>query len=62
MITTITASSITKFLACQRAYYYRYEMGLQTVETSDALLHGTEATESEIPTGFYVGERNPELK
>jgi len=40
MITTITASSITKFLACQRAYYYRYELGLQTVETSDALSFG----------------------
>lgn len=40
MITTITASSITKFLACQRAYYYRYEMGIQTVETSDALSFG----------------------
>jgi len=40
MITTITASAITKFLACQRAYYYRYELGLQTVETSDALSFG----------------------
>lgn len=40
MITTITASAITKYLACQRAYYYRNEMGLQTVETSDALSFG----------------------
>lgn len=40
MITTITASSIAKFLACQRAYYYRYELGLQPVETSDALSFG----------------------
>ena len=40
MMTYITASSISKFLACQRAYYYRYELGLLPVQTSEALSFG----------------------
>ena len=40
MITYITASSIQKFLACQRAYYYRYELGLLPIQTTDALSFG----------------------
>jgi len=39
-MTYITASSITKFLTCQRAYYYRYELGLVPVQTSEALSFG----------------------
>lgn len=40
MITYITASSIQKFLACQRAYYYRYELGLLPIQTTEALSFG----------------------
>ena len=39
-MTYVTASSITKFLTCQRAYYYRYELGLVPVQTSEALSFG----------------------
>ena len=40
MMTYITASSIQKFLACQRAYYYRYELGLLPIQTTEALSFG----------------------
>ncbi|NCB75270.1 MAG: hypothetical protein EOM51_11105 [Clostridia bacterium] len=40
MITKITSSSLNKFLACQRAYFYRYELGLMPVETAEALSFG----------------------
>lgn len=40
MITKITSSSLNKFLACQRAFFYRYELGLLPVETAEALSFG----------------------
>ncbi|NCB75243.1 MAG: hypothetical protein EOM51_10965 [Clostridia bacterium] len=40
MITIITATSLSKFLACQRAYYYRHELRLNAIETAEALSFG----------------------
>lgn len=40
MITKITSSSLNKFLACQRAFFYRYELGLLPVETAESLSFG----------------------
>ena len=39
--TIITASSMTKWLTCQRAYFYRYICGFVKVRESDALRFGT---------------------
>jgi hypothetical protein len=40
-ITAVTASSMTKWLTCQRAYHYRYNLGIRSTKSSDALRFGT---------------------
>ena len=50
------ATKASPWLCCNQ------QMTCTCCEFKAFCLHGVEARESEIPTGFYVGERNPELK